>query len=65
MAIKLLDDIMAALPAQRRARIEGRAMELASHSTSSVIRRGSITFCTHPCDAHLFGCNAKGHDGAT
>jgi DNA-binding XRE family transcriptional regulator len=27
---KRLDDIMAALPAQRRARIEGRAMELAT-----------------------------------
>jgi transcriptional regulator with XRE-family HTH domain len=27
---KKLDDIMAALPAQRRARIEGRAMELAT-----------------------------------
>ena len=27
---KKIDDIMAALPAQRRARIEGRAMELAT-----------------------------------
>ena len=27
---KKLDDIMAALPAQRRARIEGRAMKLAT-----------------------------------
>jgi hypothetical protein len=26
---KKLDDIMAAMPAQRRARVEGRAMELA------------------------------------
>jgi len=33
---KKLDDIMATLPAQRRARIEGRAMKLA---TSKVVRK--------------------------
>ena len=33
---KKLDDIMATLPAQRRARIEGRAMKLV---TSKVVRK--------------------------
>jgi len=37
MAVKL-DEIMAALPAQRRARIEGRAMELA---TLKVLRKAA------------------------
>ena len=32
---KKLDDIMAAMPAQRRARIEGRAMELATRQELS------------------------------